>query len=78
MEWKPIETAPKGHYEDVPHGKGTVRVHVPEKVFLALKEGDWVGVSWWLPDEERWCFTSKDKNTPIAWHPLLKHPNTAE
>lgn len=81
-----ISQAPRGTWKSVA-GKAAGRenaiferqVHVREKVFAA-GSGGVVTVSWWLPDEERWCMFAKEV-PPLAWMPweenapLPQHPN---
>lgn len=75
FDWQPMATVPKGSWRTVEAHRGTREVHQPEYVILALAENNFVMRSRWLPEEERWEGTSKDKNTPIGWLPWPTHPN---
>lgn len=81
-----ISQAPRGAWKSIT-GKAAGRenaaferqVHVREKVFSA-GNGGVVTVSWWLPDEKRWCMFAKEV-PPLAWMPweenapLPQHPH---
>jgi hypothetical protein len=73
MEWQPIETAPKGSYKEVAVGKGGVRDHYePEYILVPTSDGK-VTISYWVPDQERWCMFTK-KHPPKWWMPLPEPP----
>lgn len=74
MDWQPMQTAPKGRMRSIAGPKGDRRVYEPEYVIIALAENNFVMRSRWLPDEERWEGTSKEKNHPIGWLPWPAHP----
>ena len=80
MTWNfNIEEAPKGFDKEITStdkkGKTTTRTQfVHEKIWAATKCGK-VGVSYCLEDG-RWNGFMAD-SPPIAWAPLLEHPNAS-
>ena len=66
MEWKPIDTAPKGEWVERPAGKGgTTKSHVPKRLIALMSNGDWT-VSYWIEHAQRWNMFTKD-SPPVAW-----------
>lgn len=68
-----VAKAPKGHHKEVEGPKGPRQVHVPEKVFLACRDGETVTLSHWIEKEQRWAMLANGEE-PIAWAPWPKHP----
>jgi len=51
-------------------------VFVPEKIIAAARDGKTVTVTYWIPDQQRWCMFSKNE-TPLCWMPWPRHPGEA-
>lgn len=80
MTWNfNIEEAPKGRTVEravtTEKGKVPYEAFERENVILASKCGK-VTVSYWIPDENRWCMFSKHE-APVAWMHWPAHPGRA-
>lgn len=72
-----ISRAPKGNmvtrYVATKDGKKPFEAFEADHVILATKCGK-VTVSYWIPDESRWCMLSKGEE-PVAWQRWPDHPD---
>jgi len=75
MYWRPIQTAPKGEFREVPVGnKGGFRlVHVPEFVLAPTSAGN-VVMTYWDDLRGKWSMFSKS-HPPEYWMPLPPPPS---
>lgn len=78
MAWnRDMSEAPHGKYEvrarKTKSGTADKKVFVPAYV-IAAGTGTFVTGSFYLPDEKRWEFFTKDV-PPIAWKPWPTHPS---